>query len=147
MKARETAVDYGGLEDSVGFHISIAQAKVFRDFQQHFAGQPLSPGAISALIIIYHNPGIRHGVLAKAVRIKLAHMTKLIKSFERQGFVCRKSNANDRRIVALSLTENGRRYVEEMAPQVYAHDSSRADGLTPPERQALVGLLKKLNRI
>lgn len=146
---RETAVDidFGGLEDSAGFLITIAQVYVFEQFHDALSKYGIRPGSMSALIIIGRNPGIRHGALADALRIKLAHMTKMLKSLESEGLVRRSSPPHDRRIVELHLTEKGKRYVSENAPRLFEHDASRPDGLTAAEKKRFIKLLRKFSGI
>ena len=60
------------------------------------------------LTLILHNPGIRQGVLARRLMIKRAHMTKLIRSLEKSGYVERTIPDEDRRSVTLRLKCEGR---------------------------------------
>ena len=135
--------DYGGLDQMSGFLISMAQAYVFDLFHHDLARHGLSPGRISALIVIYENPGIRHGELADMLFIKPAQMSKMIKSFEEQGWVERRRPREDERVVELFLTIAGRVYVEKNRPILTHNDASRPSGLTAREHQQLVRLLRK----
>ena len=98
---------------------------------------------ISALIVIYENPGIRHGELADMLLIKLAQMSKMIKSFEAKGWVERRRPREDKRAVELFLTSAGRDYVEKNRPILMHHEAGRPSGLTAREHQQLVRLLRK----
>lgn len=140
-------IDFGGLEDSAGFLITIAQVYVFEQFHEALSRYGIRPGSMSALIIIDRNPGIRHGALAEALRTKLAHTTKMLKSLESEGLVRRGSPPHDRRIVELYLTDKGKRFVAENAPRLFEHDSNRPDGLTAAEKKRLIKLLRKFSRI
>ena len=135
--------DYGGLDEMSGFLISMAQAYVFDLFYHDLARHGLSPGKISALIVIYENPGIRHGELADMLLIKLAQMSKMIKSFEAKGWVERRRPREDKRAVELFLTSAGRDYVEKNRPILMHHEAGRPSGLTAREHQQLVRLLRK----
>ena len=139
--------DYGGLDQMSGFLISMAQAYVFDLFYHDLARHGLSPGRISALIVIYENPGIRHGELADMLLIKPAQMSKMIKSFEEQGWVERRRPREDERVVELFLTIAGRGYVEKHRPILTQHDANRPSGLTAREHQQLVRLLRKYLRM
>ena len=135
--------DYGGLDQMSGFLISMAQAYVFDLFHHDLARHGLSPGRISALIVIYENPGIRHGELADMLLIKPARMSKMIKSFAEQGWIERRRPREDERVVELFLTTAGRGYVEKNRPILTQHDVNRPSGLTAREHQQLVRLLRK----
>ena len=141
--AGDNGRDYGGLDQMSGFLISMAQAYVFDLFRHDLARHGLSPGRISALIVIYENPGIRHGELADMLFIKLAQMSKMIKSFEEKGWVERRRPREDERVVELFLTIAGRAYVEKNRPILTHNDANRPSGLTAREHQQLVRLLRK----
>ena len=139
-------LDFGGLENSSGFLITLSQVLVFQQFKKALSDQGIQPGQISALILIHHNPGINHGALAEAIRFKPAHLTKLIKSLDMQGLVRRSTGRTDRRVAELHLTRKGRNFVEEKAAIMFAHDAARPDGLTPEEKQEFIRLLRKFLR-
>lgn len=145
--AQSNGRDYGGLDQMSGFLISMAQAYVFSLFHHDLARHGLSPGRISALIVIYENPGIRHGELADMLLIKPAQMSKMIKSFTEQGWVERRRPREDERVVELFLTTAGRGYVEKNRPIMTHHDANRPSGLTAREHQQLVRLLRKYLRM
>lgn len=145
--AESSGRDYGGLDHMSGFLISMAQAYVFDLFHQDLARHGLSPGRISALIVIYENPGIRHGELADMLLIKPAQMSKMIKAFAEQGWVERRRPREDERVVELFLTTAGRGYVEKNRPILMHNDANRPSGLTAREHQQLVRLLRKYLRM
>ena len=139
----ELRIDYGGLENSTGFLITIAQVEVFRNVESALTPFGLSPGAASALILIGRNPGIQHGALAKALNIKLARMTKLIKAFEKRGLVDRHNPVRDRRIVELTLTDEGRLVTDRVAPCLLSRDARNTENFKETETFEFRRLLKK----
>lgn len=139
--------DYGGLDHMSGFLLSLAQAYVFDLFHHDLAKHGFSPGKISALIVIYENPGIRHGELADMLLIKLAQMSKMLKAFEAKGLVERRRPREDKRAVELFLTAAGRDFVEKNRPILIHNDANRPSGLTAREHQQLVRLLRKYLRM
>lgn len=140
-------VDYGGLENAAGFLLRLAQLQVFEHFYKAFEQYELRLGAISALIIIRQNPGIRHGVLAQVLLIKLAHTTKMLKSLERQGLVVRHQPARDRRSVELRLTEAGEALTRDMQEQMRRHEDLSVAGLSERECNQLKRLLRKFTGV
>jgi DNA-binding MarR family transcriptional regulator len=137
------SLDYGGLEEATGFYLRLAQVEMFEAFHADLAEHGLSPGAASALILIGANPGIRHGRLATALHIRLAHMSKLLQRFEAEGLVERRRPADDRRSLALHLTEEGARRVAALRPALFEHDARQGARLTADERGELLRLLRK----
>ncbi|WP_373353616.1 MarR family winged helix-turn-helix transcriptional regulator [Pseudoroseicyclus sp. CXY001] len=136
-------VELGELGTSLGFMMRIAQLRLFERFFERFGGLDLKPGEFSLLWVIHLNPGIRQGGLAHALRIKPAHMTKLIRKLEEQGIVTRHIPDDDRRSVELTLTEPGKRFVEERQADFFGADDYHGNALTRAERLQLAELLQK----
>jgi DNA-binding MarR family transcriptional regulator len=74
----------------------MAQLRSFDFFFEDLGKLGLRPGEFSVLWVIHVNPGVRQGVLAQTLRIKRAHMTKMIRSFEERGLVARTIPEDDR---------------------------------------------------
>src|SRR5690606_41841477 len=105
------ALALGELSHSTGFLLRLAQLVSFRDFFDDLGGLGIRPGETSVLMLIGENPGVRQGVLARALMIKRAHMAKMMAAMEREGLVIRSVPDDDRRSVALRLSEKGQAQV------------------------------------
>lgn len=140
----ERDVELGELAASLGFLLRIAQIQRFEHFFEAFGETGLTPGAWSILLVIGRNPGIRQGVLARALHVKPAHMTKTIRSFEDRGLVARHVPDGDRRAVELSLTPQGEAWLTRHAGRFEAHESKRPARLTAQETDQLARLLRKM---
>lgn len=136
-------VRVGGLDDTLGFLLRLAQLRSFEEFFTHLGMRGFRPGEFSVLYVIRQNPGIRQSALCQRMMIKRAHMTKLIRSFEDRGLVSRRIPDEDRRAVELSLTPEGERLMDENTEAFFAHEQTTGSPLTRQERQQLVVLLRK----
>lgn len=136
-------VELGPLEDSFGFLLRMAQLQNFEHFYRELGAFGLRPGEYSVLLLIDLNPGIRQGVLAQRLHIKRAHMTKLIRGFEDQGFVERTVPDEDRRAVELRLTAEGHAFVGEHRPRLARYEEAVRSALSPGEQDQLMALLRK----
>ncbi len=136
-------VELAGLEYSLGFLLRVSQLKVFHHFFDKLGHVGLKPGEFSVLWVMESNPGIRQGLLAQTLAIKNAHMTKLIRSFEADGFVERHIPDEDRRAVELTLTERGRDFVKRNEPDFFGYMKSLNSPLSETETRELVRLLAK----
>lgn len=136
-------VEYGGLEQATGFLLRMAQLRVFAHFHKLPGQQDLRLGAMSALILIGRNPGIRHGILADALAMKLAHTTKMLNGLEARGLVSRQRPAHDRRSIELYLTESGQTMTQALRQLIARHEEQSVAGLTERERRQLQRLLRK----
>ena len=135
-------VDLGELTQSLGFMLRIAQVTAYKRFYDRFPRE-FRPGEFSALSVIGRNPGIRQGELASALKIKRAHMTKLVQRFERDGLVARQVHAEDRRAVTLSLTGKGKAEVADHHDVFFGTNGAADSGLTQKEYDTLLTLLGK----
>ncbi len=140
--ADDGAFRFGGLTDSLGFLLRLAQLRSFEDFFDQTAPLDIRPGEMSVLILIAENPGVRQGTLARALMIKRAHMTKMIRAMEGAGLVRRTIPEADKRSVELWLTEAGQARVDDMADHFFGLDARPNGRLTTRETAQLKRLLR-----
>lgn len=141
--ASDDAVRFGPLAGSLGLLLRLSQLHSFADFYGALSRHAVRPGEMSILMMIRENPGIRQGVLAKALMIKRAHMTKMARRLEEAGLIRRTVPEDDRRAMELRLTPQGRARVAAMAPDLEAHEAQSFGGLTAKEAATLRTLLRK----
>jgi DNA-binding MarR family transcriptional regulator len=137
------ALALGELGESIGFLLRLAQLVSFRDFFDDLGGLGIRPGETSVLMLIGENPGVRQGVLARALMIKRAHMAKMMAAMERDGLVVRSVPEDDRRALALRLSEKGAAQVARLRAPFGAHEAGANRGLSAREAETLRRLLRK----
>lgn len=140
----QETVDLGELTQSVGFMLRMSQIAAYAQFFQEFADTDISPGEFTVLWVINHNPDLRQGTLARTLRIKPAHMTKLVQRLVKSGFVKRTTPPEDRRSVRLSLTAKGKDHIELHRESFLKVHAAERIGLTDAETTTLLSLLSKL---
>lgn len=136
-------VKVGELSRSIGFLLRLAQLRAFEDFFSENGPRGLKPGEFTVLWVISRNPGIRQSVLGQRLMIKRAHMTKLIRSMEDQGFVSRRIPDCDRRAVELTLTPQGEDKTNDAGALFFDYERRAGAPLDSAERETLVALLQK----
>ncbi|QKV17885.1 MarR family winged helix-turn-helix transcriptional regulator [Oricola thermophila] len=139
----EEEIDLRDLTDSIGFLTRLAQVRTYEVFFEDLGSHGLRPGEFSTLLLIGRNPGIRQGLVAQTLRIKPAHMTKLIRAFEDRGLVERTIPDHDRRSVRLTLTEAGREFLGNYRESFKQHEKNLNAPLTDSELVTLRRLLRK----
>jgi DNA-binding MarR family transcriptional regulator len=139
----QDSLDWGPLDASLGFLLRLAQLEAFEAYFAATDSTPPLPGNLSILLMVRQNPGIRQGVLARALRIKRAHMTKIVHSLEQSGQLHGCVPADDRRSVELHLTPAGLAAAERAWSAVRAHESAPPSTLTAEETDTLRHLLRK----
>lgn len=140
--ADDAALRLGGLGDSLGFLLRLAQLRAFEDFFAGYGALDIRPGEMSVLILISENPGIRQGALARALMIKRAHMTKMIRAMEDTGLVRRTVPDDDKRSVELWLTDTGTERVATLSRHLLNFDADPDGRLNKRERAQLKRLLR-----
>ena len=134
---------FGPLADSLGFLLRLSQLRSFETFFAEMADLDVRPGEMSMILLLAENPGIRQGVLASRLRIKRAHMAKMVRVLEDAGLIEREVPRDDRRAMELRLTEAGRARAVELAPRLAALEARVPPGLTAAETDMLKDLLRK----
>lgn len=84
-------------------------------------------------------------LLAEKVGVTRATMTGLLDGLERERLVERVFAQDDRRKVAIRLTETGLSRLETMLPDYYRRIAGLMVNFDAEEREQLLGLLEKVN--
>ena len=146
-KAVEEGLELGPLDSSLGFLFRMAQVEIFGLFYDALGRLGLKPGEFSVLWVVHLNPGVRQGAVAETLRIKPAHMTKLVRAFEEGDMIVRHIPENDRRGIELRLTPQGEGFVTDHAEEFFTYARSEANRLSKKESEQLIHLLQKFTRL
>ena len=138
------AIDFGPLEDSVGYLLRRAQVLVFQRFFELFAEVDVRPAQYSALTVIQHNPGLSQNQLADALGIKKTNLVAMIDDLERRGLARRKLTEHDRRSYALFLTPKGRTFMVRLHRLDRAVDRRLVQASGSSDRQQLCEALRRI---
>jgi len=84
--------------------------------------------------------------LAEAAGVTRATMTGLVDTLERDGFVKREPDPNDRRMMSVRLTASGERFLQDFLPSHFQAITALMNPLTETERKTLVSLLGKIQQ-
>lgn len=144
-KETEAVIDFGEMGHSLGLLLRLAQIRVFEIFFEKLAHHGLKPGEFTMLWLIGLNPDTRQGDIAKRIRIKPAHMTKLVSRAVDAGLVTRLIPDDDRRSVQLRLTDAGERFVAEKKREFTTYLAEENIGLSDDDFAELVRLLRVFN--
>lgn len=138
-------IRFGEVASALGFLLRLAQVKIFGEFFKKLSGHGLKPGEFTVLWVIGLNPDVRQGAIARKLRIKPAHMTKLVQRAVDAGHVSRRVPEDDRRSVHLRLTPEGERFVATAKPDFLDFLARENTNLSDAEFAQLIALLQKLN--
>lgn len=82
--------------------------------------------------------------LAEYMQLTLSAITSLSEKLMGSGYISRKRSQNDRRIVRLVLTDNGKSFSDELISQKTKLVQKLHERLTPKERESLNNIYKKM---
>lgn len=140
-------LELGKLSNSLGFLTRMAQIEIFDSFHSELAEYDLKPGEFSVFWLVGLHPGIRQGLVAGNLRIKQAHMTKLVRGLEKRGLLSRVVPDSDRRSVLLDTTDEGRIFLDKIQDDFFSYSISKKNLLTSSETKTLIRLLQKFTGI
>jgi DNA-binding MarR family transcriptional regulator len=142
--ARVPGLDYGVLDELLGYSLRRAQVAMFLAFHEATRGMDVTPPRFTALVIIGANPGLSQSVLAKVLGIARSGAMMMTDWLEGRGLVERRRKPGDARAWGLHLTRAGEAFVEAMQARVLETDMMKSKTLTKAERRQLLRLLEKL---
>jgi DNA-binding MarR family transcriptional regulator len=94
--------------------------------------------------ILHRKPGSTMGELSQALSVPLYTATRMVDSLVATGLADRLSDPDDRRIVRVTLTEDGRRLHQAIEAHVAQSIQKIMACLTPEEQGILITLLRKV---
>jgi DNA-binding MarR family transcriptional regulator len=142
--ARVAGIDYGGLDDLLGYALRRAQLAGFEAFHQATAGVDITPPRYTALTFVGANPGLSQTDLGAALGTARSGAMQLSNWFERHGLAERRRRNGDSRAWGLYLTARGKALIAKLTRRVRASDAAFASRLAPRELAELKKLLGKL---
>ena len=143
--ARVPGIDYGGLDDLLGYLLRRAQLAGFEAFQRATAGVDITPPRYTALTFVGANPGLSQTDLGAALGTARSGAMLLTNWFEAHGLAERRRRNGDGRAWGLYLTARGKALISRLARRVRAQDAAFARRLAPRELAHLKKLLEKLS--
>ena len=94
--------------------------------------------------ILHRKPGLTMGELSQALSVPLYTATRMVDLLVEDGLADRQSDPDDRRIVRVTLTNDGRRLHQAIEARVAQSMQRIMACLTPEEQGILITLLRKV---
>ncbi|MDP1579531.1 MAG: MarR family transcriptional regulator [Candidatus Didemnitutus sp.] len=132
-------------------HLLRAGDEAFVAMERNLTAHNISHGRFGVLMLLAQNCDDCGGTgamtpaeLADQTRVTRATMTGLVDTLERDGFVSRTVDANDRRMMRVCLTPKAHAFLEKLLPGHFQLMASLMAPLSQTERKTLVTLLNKV---
>jgi DNA-binding MarR family transcriptional regulator len=143
---RTSARPEADVEVELAARLRVAVARLARQLRQQ-AGTGLSPSQQSALVTIETEGPMTLGDLAQAEQVAPPSITKVVARLEDDGLVSRAVDDNDRRVVRVSITAEGRRRLDHSRSRRNAWLARQVRGLEREERDRLLSALDVLEQL
>lgn len=107
----------------------------------------LTSSQFGVLEVLYHKGDLRICEIIEKTLSTGGNMTVVIDNLEKEDLIKRYSDPRDRRATLVSITEKGRKLIEDVFPKHVDDLREIFNGLTKEEKEILLVLLKKLSGI
>ena len=131
----------GGSESANASVIALVRTgdAIIATINKAMTGHGLSGAGRQALAVLEGAGGpLSPTVIAERLLVTTASTTSLLDTLERRGLVTRLPDPDDRRRQLVTLTDDGRRVVDEFLPQVVALQTAVMAGISETERTRLL---------
>ncbi len=129
--------------------IRVLVARLHRRMRQeiHSSESDLTPARRAALFSIEQLGPVAIGDLAVAERTHPSTVTRIVDALEAQRLVTRSADPEDRRTVRVSITDHGRRVLEQGREASNAHISRQLGKLSRADKDRLTEVLPILRKL
>lgn len=135
-------------EESLNLFIALSRASQWvnahadRDIRSH----GLNRTEFGVLELLYHKGSQPIQQIGGKVLMSSGNITYVVDKLEQKQLVRRKASTDDRRLTFAEITDEGRKFIENVFPKHVEVIEKAVDGLTPEEKMAASELLKKLGK-
>ncbi|WP_240620323.1 MarR family winged helix-turn-helix transcriptional regulator [Peribacillus acanthi] len=120
---------------------------VFRQMRlelNNLYGTELNANEFSVLRFLLLNGNSPASYISKYLNVSASHITSVTDSLANKGYIVRLRSAQDRRLVLISLTEEGKNKVEELEKKKSEFLRSKFDKFTEGELEQFIQLFRRL---
>ncbi|MBM0103591.1 winged helix-turn-helix transcriptional regulator [Steroidobacter sp. S1-65] len=132
------------LRDSVGYLIKRAQRLAQEQIETRFEEQGCTLQQWVVLMHVRDKIAVTIADLCRELYHDSGAMTRLIDQLEARKFIERRRNADDRRVIELSLTHAGEKALDSLIPIACDTLNTALDGFTRDEVKTLQSLLRRM---
>lgn len=121
-----------------------AAGRVTADTHRHLAEFKITVSQLGVLDALYHLGPLYQKEIAAKILKSAGNLTTVIDNLEKRGLVKRRRETDDRRLLMVSLTEDGRRLFADIFPRHVAGIVDRFAALSAGEQVQFALLCRKL---
>ncbi len=140
-------ISYGELNDlnlKVLISLSRATKEVHKGSTDILKKGGLTISQFGVLEALYHKESLSINQIIQSILSTGGNITVVVNNLEKENLVQRITNPNDQRSSLISITEKGKKKIEEIFPLHLNDLEERFSVLAHEEKQTLITILKKL---
>ena len=143
-------MESGKQENTAGVHVWLILMKAFRALARHAQRSlhetGLGDSDFRVLEVLLHKGPLPVNTIGPKVDLTPGSISVAIDRLENKALVARKGDPEDRRIRVVELTAQGKKLISKIFQRHATLMESAMGGLSEEEREALIGLLKKMGK-
>lgn len=135
---RETAI----------YALACAYSRIEKEISDHLRPFNLTPAKFNAMMVIKHigkDKGLSQIDIGRRLIVTASNMTRLVDNMEREGYIERLTQKNDRRVNLIRISKKGSDLLNQVWPGYYKKIASIANQLNRDELIKISGFLLKLS--
>ncbi|HEU4709017.1 MAG TPA: MarR family transcriptional regulator [Methylophilaceae bacterium] len=131
------------IEESIGYLIKQAQLALHRTIESKMAELDLTAMQWSPLTLLWLGKGKTAAELSRCLGVETSTMTRMLDRLEAKGLLSRRRCVNDRRIIWVELTEEGRQIAAKIPYLIAESLNQHLQGFSQQELDTLKSLLRR----
>lgn len=124
--------------------LSRAYRSINDSANKHIAKHGLNPTEFGVLELLYHKGNQPLQQIGGKILLASGSITYVVDKLEKKGFIIRVACKEDRRVTYAQITEEGKKFMEEIFPDHEKRIDEIMNVLTPEEKETMIELLKKI---
>lgn len=134
-------------EETVDYHIKSAWHAISRMYNQQAAEEGFTTAIGFVLINIHSKDGTPATKIAPLIGLETRSLTRMLKTMEEKGLIFKKADPQDKRLVRIFLTEEGRDKKERSINTIARFNEQIREVVSEKELEAFFGVFEKIQMV
>lgn len=123
-----------------------ASKSVQEQIKKDISNRGMRPSDFEILEALYHKGRLTVREVSEAVLINTGSITYVIDKLEKRGLIERSNCKDDRRVVYIHITDEGKQLMDEIFPEHQRVIEEMMFGISDEEKATVIDVLKRIGR-
>ena len=133
-------------EETVDYAIKAAWHAIARMYNQQAAKHDLTM-SMGFVLLNIHAEGTPATKIAPLMGLEARSLTRLLKTMEEKGLICRETHPADKRMVKIMLTKEGRKKKEKSRETVLRFNEALRSQISPKKLSIFFNVLQDIQKV